>query len=605
MVSCNGSVVEGRPLRDNQGGWDRQEPNRPEEVVGDGCVGKHKDNIRIVTQNINGIGQIAGSMKERNLKEFILERDIDIMGVQELNVCWSKVQEKNRIWDRFRYWREVAQLSVAYNSQDVNKIRHQPGGTAVLSINKMANRVIATGADESKLGRWAWTRYQGSFDRTFIIFSVYRPVEGNGGFNSAYVQQLRYSMKHRNGRCPREILLQDLGDELIKRKEAGDSILVMGDWNQDIRSEDIQDWKDRIGLRDAMMEKVGDVKDLPATHQRGRVPIDSIMTTGAVVIDKAGYLPFGEGVGDHRALFVDVSLVSVLGANLPPIQSARARKLKMKDPRIVKKYNKSLKHFFKRHKLDTRSAKLQQNATFPLTPQAAHEYEKLDKIRIEGMKYAEKRCRRLKMGGIPWTPELTDIRVGIEVWMLVLRRNRGCKVSAKTIVRKKSKAHMNDVNTNVPDEYAQLQIDKLFIQYKEYITDATGLRQSFQHELASAKALAGNTKAATELATQERVESQRLTARRIRRMNGTSRTSGGLAQVVAPNTEGEWVELQERESMEKALLQAYEINLTQAKDTPCMIFPLNHILGSCGETESARVILEGEDYDRSGIDVAT
>ena len=148
MVSCNGSVVEGRPLRENHGGWDRQELNRPEEAVGDGCGGKHKDNIRIVTQNINGIGQIAGSMKERNLKEFILEREIDIMGMQELYVCWAKVQEKNRIWDRFRHWREVAQLSVAYNIQEVNKIRHQPGGTAVLSINKMANRVIATGANE-------------------------------------------------------------------------------------------------------------------------------------------------------------------------------------------------------------------------------------------------------------------------------------------------------------------------------------------------------------------------------------------------------------------------------------------------------------------------
>ena len=145
----------------------------------------------------------------------------------------------------------------------------------------------------------------------------------------------------------------------------------------------------------------------------------------------------------------------------------------------------------------------------------------------------------------------------------------------------------------------------MFLQYKEYITDATSLRQSFQHELASAKALEGNTKAATELATQERVEAQRLTALRIRRMNGTCRSNGGLAQVIAPNTEGEWVELQEREPMEKALLQAYEINLTQAKDTPCMIFPLSTILGGCGETEGARVILEGLDYDRRGIEVAT
>ena len=158
-------------------------------------------------------------------------------------------------------------------------MRYQPGGTAVLSINKMPNRVIATRADESKLGRWAWTRYQGSFDQTFIIFSVYRPIEGNGGFNSAYVQQLRYYMKHKDGRCPRELLLRDLGGELIKWKEAGDSILVMGDWNQDIRSDSIHDWKDRIGLRDAMMDKVRDTNDLPATHQRDRLPIDTIMTT--------------------------------------------------------------------------------------------------------------------------------------------------------------------------------------------------------------------------------------------------------------------------------------------------------------------------------------
>ena len=69
--------------------------------------------------------------------------------------------------------------------------------------------------------------------------------------------------------------------------------------------------------------------------------------------------------------------------------------------------------------------------------------------------------------------------------------------------------------------------------------------------------------------------------------------------------EGEWIELQDREPIEKALLQAYEINLTQAKDTPCMIFPLSNILGSCGETEGARIILKGQEYDRSGIDVAT
>lgn len=35
---------------------------------------------------------------------------------------------------------------------------------------------------------------------------------------------------------------------------------------------------------------------------------------------------------------------------------------------------------------------------------------------------------------------------------------------------------------------------------------------------------------------------------------------------------------------------AYEVNLTQVNDTPCMIL----LIGSCGENEGARIKLEGE-----------
>lgn len=102
------------------------------------------------------------------------------------------------------------------------------------------------------------------------------------------------------------------------------------------------------------------------------------------------------------------------------------------------------------------------------------------------------------------------------------------------------------------------------------------------------------------------MEDRRLTAARIRRMNGTSRTtSGGLAQVVAPNANEDWVEVHEKDLMEKALLVAYEVNLTQANDTPCMIFPLVVILGSCGENEGFRIILDGEECGRTGINQAT
>ena len=67
MVSCNGSVVGGRPLQENNGGWDRLEPNCPDDSVGDLCGVKNAEIIRILTQNINGIGQNKSSLKEKNL----------------------------------------------------------------------------------------------------------------------------------------------------------------------------------------------------------------------------------------------------------------------------------------------------------------------------------------------------------------------------------------------------------------------------------------------------------------------------------------------------------------------------------------------------------
>lgn len=51
--------------------------------------------------------------------------------------------------------------------------------------------------------------------------------------------------------------------------------------------------------------------------------------------------------------------------------------------------------------------------------------------------------RRLKMWGIPWTPELAYIRLGIEVWILAHNKNKGYKVSARKIAMKKTKADMD------------------------------------------------------------------------------------------------------------------------------------------------------------------
>ena len=96
------------------------------------------------------------------------------------------------------------------------------------------------------------------------------------------------------------------------------------------------------------------------------------------------------------------------------------------------------------------------------------------------------------MGAVPWTPELSKIRNTIEVWQLVHKRQKGYKVSARTILRKKTKAGMSDVETNVPTSFAISQVRLYFKKYKEYLKTASEKRQTFLDELAQARATEGS-----------------------------------------------------------------------------------------------------------------
>ena len=46
------------------------------------CKKKDKNNIIIMSQNVNRIGQLEGSLKEHNLKVFAIERSVNVLGVQ-------------------------------------------------------------------------------------------------------------------------------------------------------------------------------------------------------------------------------------------------------------------------------------------------------------------------------------------------------------------------------------------------------------------------------------------------------------------------------------------------------------------------------------------
>jgi len=62
------------------------------------------------------------------------------MALQQLDVSWDKIQDANKICDRFRGWKESSKLSVAYNTEDVNRKAFQPGGTAVVAVGNVTHQ---------------------------------------------------------------------------------------------------------------------------------------------------------------------------------------------------------------------------------------------------------------------------------------------------------------------------------------------------------------------------------------------------------------------------------------------------------------------------------
>jgi hypothetical protein len=82
----------------------------------------------------------------------------------------------------------------------------------------------------------------------------------------------------------------------------------------------------------------------------------------------------------------------------------------------VKKYINLLHKFYLNHKLFKKVFHLNSIPfSYPIHTQAADLFEEVDRIRVQGMMHAEKKCRKLYGGRIPWSPEVTAAHLHVEL----------------------------------------------------------------------------------------------------------------------------------------------------------------------------------------------
>jgi hypothetical protein len=94
---------------------------------------------------------------------------------------------------------------------------------------------MGKGVDLSGLGRWCSTQYRGSDGLKLRVVVAYCPHD-SGGDRSVYGQhRLHFNTLGKARRVPRKAFWEDLKTAIKLWIEAGDQLVVMGDWNEDVR----------------------------------------------------------------------------------------------------------------------------------------------------------------------------------------------------------------------------------------------------------------------------------------------------------------------------------------------------------------------------------
>ena len=557
----------------------------PKDYWGHKMKKKEDKMVRIAFVNVNGIGMYARDAKSEDIRRFIHENGVDVMGIAETNVHWGKVHASHTLWDRTKRWAPDRRLGVAYNVHQRIPTTHQPGGTATIAVEDIAQRFHSAGQDVKELGRWSWVKVTGKQNCVTRFVTVYCPKSTGKGMNTVYEQQLEFLKTD-----PTAKFWEDLAQSIVAWQNEGNQLVLMGDWNEEIVNSNLTEWMNTFGLSEAITGLHG--PDPPPTFHRGSDAIDGIFVSETVKVKKAGYLAFGEIPGDHRGIWIDVPHKSILGYKMADIPKASSRRLKLDDPRIVQRYLDLLDGYLAAHKVYSRLRCLMSthvNGT-RLTTAQAKEYEALDNIREAGMLYAEKHCRKLRMGHVQWSPAMQQARDTITFWTLIQRRLKKCKVGARRIVRLKKKLGLKE-GTHLSLQEVEAKLAKARERYKICKQNDKVLRRDFLESLAEAKAASGNIKVSTAIHSIIHREEVRSTYSQIRRVTKT-RQSGTMK--IHVKKDGTVAEITKKKEMEKYIIRENEAKFHQTEERcPLLHGQLYRDLGSMGDGPEVPNVLNG------------
>lgn len=408
--------------------------------------------------------------------------------------------------------------------------------------------------------------------------------------------QQRYLLDQENVPTdPINLFDQDLRKFAKDCLEAGEKIVLGIDANTDTRTGNFPEMLRSIGLLNIFQHKFGN--DIPATYARGSLPIDGIFVSPALLDSHAGFLPI---LCDHRILWIDVPVQVALGRSMAKLPIMKPQRLILQDPRIVQRYITILEGLLEIKEVDAKLDEVQKLFQEDNSHEAIRQFNLIDDIRTQSILIADRKCRKLKMGQVPFSPALLNSWKKIKAWRLIIRKCEGKKIDSRYLKRTLKAADIGDQSLITISE-AKENLQTSLTTYRYLKKDAYAARSTWLEEVATARAEEGNISAAQEMRNLVTRERQRNDARQIR-FALAENTRRGLGSIEVQRSDGSWQELTEQHDIETALLEELEKRFNQASQTPFCTEPLLSDIGPLGTGKGSAQILAGLYTPQSVID---
>jgi hypothetical protein len=383
----------------------------PEEVLqvhGFAPPRKAEGTVCLIYENINGLNtRMKDNDKLERMQELHDALEVDIAAYCEHKINYQHKMNTNGFNQLFR-WGEAAVHSIVAHNVHENVGKIQQGGTSLILFGHLTQNFEGNESEKDPmgLGRWTVMTLQGDGCRTHIVCG-YNPC-GNNKLNSgtSYQQQKRYLvMVKKDLMCPRRRFHDDLISQLKKWKEEGDRLVVCLDANENIYRKSLgRSLADLDGLN--MSKVIGDFtgKKLGPTFFRGGKPIDVVWAMHDIVVTHACVMPAGFRIDDHMMFVIDFQEESLVGTEPFRVHQFAARRLNTKvSSGATQKYVERFEADIMRHRLLDRLVSLHTGHKSRWCLQKA--LNKIDRQCRELMVHAEKKCRKIKSGRIPFSPE--------------------------------------------------------------------------------------------------------------------------------------------------------------------------------------------------------